>query len=442
MTLPVAPHVRRLIEVDMPLRDISRIARREKLNPHGSLSTLHIWWARRPPAACRAVLAATLWPDPCDSACPEAFIEEARRLLLQLTTESSADRSLAELLGSQWQRLRKLMTDQNPADDVARPTRLREALFSFIVAFAEPRAALNSRLIDIARRLTIAAHSSEVVTWDPFAGGGTIPVEALRLGSRVIAADLNPIPVMLNRIVLEALPKHRSALTDAFSGAAHSVGAQLAAKLRHLYPTHDGSTPLVYLWARQIRCEGPACGLLFPLIRNLQLTRDGARWYYEVCVKNGLVDVSIKRDGMPQSKPTVAGGAATCPNPACGFTTPPGAVRTQLSAQHGGAADARLLAVCIDGPEGRTFVEPTDVDRGATVRAAEMLDRTDLPMDSINPTRPYKNTRGLSAVTRIGIETFADLYTPRQALVLQHLRQLIAEVNHPEWDSGRCPNSC
>lgn len=419
---------RRLIEVDLPIKHISNTARREKLSHHGSLATLHIWWARRPPAACRAVLAATLWPDPVDAACPPSFRATAARLLASFAQKAQTTRALGEILGDQWPAWRGI-TEGTLRDDKI----LRNALFAFIAAFADARAAQNETFLGTARGLTEAAHPSGVVTWDPFAGGGAIAVEALRLGNDVIACDLNPVAVMLNRIVLEYVPKQRDALKAAFSHAAKEVAAKLRDKLSEVYVGHERATPIVYLWARQVRCEGPGCGIEVPLIRNLQITRDRASWYFELEVKGNAIHVRVRRGGQPRQNPTVAGGAAACP--ACGFTTRAAAVREQLKAQDGGARAARLLAVYLDEPTGRVFAEPTPDDLLASKRASHLLDRQDLPFDAINATRPYKNTRGLSAVTRIGVTRYAHLYTDRQALVLQYLRSCIREVNVLEWNA-------
>lgn len=418
---------KRLIEVDLPIRSISAIARREKLNAHGSLSTLHIWWARRPPAACRAVLISAMLPDPCDPLCSDSFVTEASRILGRLIDEAQRSRDVAELVAPRWQIWKQLGSDRATWD---RST-LRLALLEFVVLYADPKAAQTLFILECARALTRAAQAHGFVAWDPFAGGGTIPVEGLRLGADVVAADLNPIAALLNRIAVEYVPKLGPALHEAFSKAALRVSSDLTASLQHLYPPRDRATPIVYLWARQVRCEGPSCGVLIPLIRNLQVTRDGERWYYDIETTRSHIDVRLRRGARPRHKATVAGGSATCP--ICDYTTKAANVRAQLAEQHGGARQARLLAIYVDGPHGRSFVEPTAADVSAAEQALPLLDERSLPSDLINSVRPYKNTRGLSAVTRVGIERFSDLYTPRQALVLQRLGALIKAVDDPEW---------
>lgn len=426
--------VRRLIEVDLPIRSISATARREKVSHHGSLATLHIWWARRPPAACRAVLAAALWPDPCDGACPEEFLYAAASALAHFAGQLRTERTLADLVGERWPNWREVTSTSLNITSPEGCERLQRALLEFVILYADPKAAQSDAVLAVARNLTKAAHGPDVVAWDPFAGGGAIPVEALRIGTDVIACDLNPIPVMLNRIVLEYAPKHRDALAAAFIDAASRVGHRLRESLSTLYPQRGTATPIVYLWARTVRCEGPGCGVELPLIRTLQITKDSAKWHFELESSANDVNVRIRRNSAPKQKPTVAGGAATCPR--CGFTTKASNVREQLRAQRGGASSARLIALYVDGPEGRVFKEPSDDDRRAAISlASKWLDKDALPSDRINSIRPYKNTRGLSAVTRIGIERFSDLYTPRQAVVLQHLAKVIETVDDPAWSA-------
>src|SRR3954452_8112363 len=119
---------RRLIEVDLPIRRISAHARREKSIRHGHISTLHIWWARRPLAACRAVICASLWPDPADPLCPPQFVEKARELMLAWARENSG------LLGEEsYRRFIGIARNPERLDD---NVELRAALLDFIADFA------------------------------------------------------------------------------------------------------------------------------------------------------------------------------------------------------------------------------------------------------------------------------------------------------------------
>src|SRR5205814_9279012 len=104
------------------------------------------------------------------------------------------------------------------------------------------------------------------VVVDPFAGGGAFPLEALRIGADSIASELNPVAVLLNRAVQVHAPRHREALLQAFVDASRRALSLTAKHERELYPTIEGGRPLVYLWARTIRCEGPRCGRKIPLV--------------------------------------------------------------------------------------------------------------------------------------------------------------------------------
>ncbi len=198
---------KRLIEVDLPIKRISAHARREKTVRHGHISTLHIWWARRPLAACRAVICATLWPDPADPDCPAAFRDHARNEMLVWASH------VRQKLLSEESRKRFEAARQNPVL-FENGIQLRGALLDFIADFANWDNSAIQEFLATSRSLTQAAHDAlggvpgtRPLAVDPFAGGGSIPLEALRVGAEVFASDINPIPVLLNKIMLEYLPK-------------------------------------------------------------------------------------------------------------------------------------------------------------------------------------------------------------------------------------------
>jgi len=163
---------KRLAEVDFPIAKVSEHAAREKAIRHGHPSTLHLWWARRPLASSRAVLLALLWPDPCDPLCPAAFKAEARKRLREVGGCNPGT------------------TDED----------LRRALLGFIADFANWDNAAHGTYLDVSRALVKAAHApadggayEPPLVVDPFAGGGSIPLEALRLGCEAFASHLNPV---------------------------------------------------------------------------------------------------------------------------------------------------------------------------------------------------------------------------------------------------------
>ncbi|MDX1522149.1 MAG: DUF1156 domain-containing protein, partial [Anaerolineae bacterium] len=293
---------KRLIEVDLPIKKISAHARREKSIRHGHISTLHIWWARRPLAACRAVICAALWPDPADENCPQAFREAVATALTGFAEQVRGDAKLAGLVQDHWSRWhRTTAATFQPADSFGVWPDMREALLDFIADFANWDASTVPAFLDTARALTQAAHESlggqpgtRPLVVDPFAGGGAIPLEALRVGADAFASDLNPVAVLLNKVVLEYIPKYGKAefrmMNDegeeiVLNGLAEAVRywgtwikEQAEKELAEFYPPDpDGATPIAYLWARTIISEAPDDGtgipVEVPLMRSLWLAK-------------------------------------------------------------------------------------------------------------------------------------------------------------------------
>src|SRR5208282_1996752 len=268
---------KRLIEVDLPIKRISAHARREKSIRHGHISTLHIWWARRPLAACRAVLCASLWPDPADPNCPDSFRVAARQWMKRWSNEY-----LKNLGRESYERF---VGFQNNPDELENNEQLRYALLDFIADFANWDNSAIQQYVETSRALTQAAHEAlggaagtRPLVVDPFAGGGSIPLEALRIGADAFASDLNPVAVLLNKVLLEYIPKYGQRLADAVRKWGDWVQHFVARELSAFYPTdHEGRTPIGYLWARTVRCEGPGCGAEVPLLRSLWLARKGNR---------------------------------------------------------------------------------------------------------------------------------------------------------------------
>jgi adenine-specific DNA methylase/predicted GIY-YIG superfamily endonuclease len=263
---------KRLIEVDLPIARISTHARREKSIRHGHISTLHIWWARRPLAACRAVICAALWPDPEDltrfvspqraqgdteemqndsnplrtsassAVNPSRFLNEARQRMLKWATQYAAKSSNESL-----PRITAIQRDAAVLDD---PVKLRGVLLDFIADFANWDNSTDPAYLETARALTQAAHEAlgglpagqagepgtRPLVVDPFAGGGSIPLEALRVGADAFASDLNPIPVLLNKVVLEYIPKYGQRLADEVRKWGQWIKEQAEKELAEFYP--------------------------------------------------------------------------------------------------------------------------------------------------------------------------------------------------------------
>ena len=412
---------KRLAEVDFPIAEVSKHAAREKSIRHGHPATLHLWWARRPLASSRAVLLALLLPDPGDGRCPKAFKRRA-----------------CDVLGE---------VRQPPTSD----TELRKALLWFVGAFANWDMAAHPTYLRVARSLVRAAYGEEApLVVDPFAGGGSIPLEALRLGCEAFASDLNPVACLILKVLLEDIPRHGAALADELRRVGGDVKRQAERKLADLYPADpDGATPIAYLWARTVRCEAPNCGAEIPLLRSFWLCRKPRRkraLRYRVERRRDvppLVEFAVFTPGADGEVPsgTVARAKATCV--CCGTVTPPERVRAQLAAQRGGAdvvfddegrrsGGARMTAVVTLRPHepGRHYRLPTQADYAAVRRAHEHIDCVLDGWDRGGKQGPYpvpdeptpagggSGAGRAFSVQRYGMLHWGDLFTARQKAAL------------------------
>ena len=420
---------KRLAEVDFPIAVVSKHAAREKSIRHGHPSTLHLWWARRPLASCRAVLLALLLPDPCDSACPEEFKKRARDLLPK-TSGPVGDGDLE----------------------------LRAKLLKFIGDFANWDNAGKAAYLEVGRGLVRAAHGEDVpLVVDPFAGGGSIPLEALRLGCEAFASDLNPVACLILKVMLEDIPRHGPGLAEELRKVGGEIKKAAERELADLYPKdRDGAMPIAYLWARTVRCEAPNCGAEIPLMRSFWLCKKPKR-------KRALRPNVVRPKGKPpcvefevfepKSDGDVRGGTVTRAKAAClccGIVLPPEWVRAQLSEQRGGAdvifddkgkriGGARMNAVVtlMPGETGRHYRLPTDADyaavRKAQARLAEILGKWERGLSAATsaaqaggkqglcpvPDEPiHRDNRGNFWVVNYGPTTFGDLFTARQKVGL------------------------
>lgn len=428
---------KRLAEVDFPIAAVSRHAVREKSIRHGHPSTLHLWWARRPLASSRAVLLALLLPDPCDRHCPEGFKKAARKLLPTVGGgKGESDHGI------------------------------RRGLLKFIADFANWDNAAKSRYLETSRALVKAAHGAEPpLVVDPFAGGGSIPVEALRLGCEAFASDLNPVACLILKVMLEDIPRHGPGLAEELRKAGNEIKEAAERELVDLYPADsDGATPIAYLWARTVRCEAPDCGAEIPLMRSFWLAKK------EVFKRQRGQRIKVRgrqafryRVERPEGEPpriafevfepkadrdvpagTVTRAKATCL--CCGVVLPPERVRTQLTAERGGAdavfdddgnriGGALMTAVVMLRPDerGRRYRLPTDADyaavRKAQARLTDILDKWErcgrqglCPVpDESTPAGGGSGAGRAFSVQRYGMFRWADLFTARQKVALVEL---------------------
>lgn len=462
MTSPEYP--KRLIEVDLPIKEISAHARREKSIRHGHISTLHIWWARRPLAACRAVLCASLWPDPADENCPQEFREHAANTLITFAENVRTNKNLAELCQKGWARWKRTSSETLNANNPGHWGEIRYALLDFIADFSNWDASTIPEFLETSRSLTQHAHEAlggitgtKPLVVDPFAGGGSIPLEALRIGADAFASDLNPVAVLLNKVVLEYIPKYGQRLADDVRKWGNWIKEQAEKELAEFYPNDsDGATPIAYLWARTIKCEGPACGVEVPLIRSLWLAnRKNKSIALQLKPKpnNKHIDFVIieKKSGKwfekndkkqeiknPDFSGTVKRGAVTCP--CCGYTTQIASIRKQLKAQRGGANNARLITVvCVqNGQNGRIYRLPRNYDLKAIDKSNKELDIRKSsysgPYDLVpNEQTPKGGGSGAGRAfsqRNYGMNRFEDLFTKRQLLAITSLIKILKELKN------------
>ncbi len=392
---------KKLIEVALPLEAINDAAVHEKSVPRrGHPATLHLWWARRPLAAARAVLFASLVDDP--SSKPDAF-----------TTEEAQDAERARLFAL----LEVLCRWESTGDE----TILKKAR-------AEIRAATGGDLPTIV---------------DPFAGGGAIPVEAARLGLPVRASDLNPVPVLLNRVMLtfprdfantppvhpDAARRLRGTEWLGTSGLAEDVrayGRQLRdaahQEIGGLYPkaAHHGSKVTVgsWIWARTVTCSNPGCRASIPLVRSFQLSsKKNRRTWVRPCVntESRTVTFDIARGNGDIPPGTVARNAARCL--VCEQTTPLSVVRTEAQT---GRLGVVLLAIVGEGRRERLYLPATDEQSQAAARATPAW----APDDVV--TTP---SHDVDRLPMYGMRTWGEAFTPRQPTALTTLCDELPRVH-------------
>ena len=392
--------VKKLIEVALPLDVINAESAREKSIRHGHPSTLHLWWSRKPTATARAVLWASLVDDP--SSHPELFpTEEAQ----------DAERQRLHAL------LARLVKWENSNDEDL----------------------LNEARAEIRKYMG----EEPLIFLDPFAGGGSIPLEAQRLGLEAHAHDLNPVAVMINKAMIEIPPRfagqspvNPDARTKLGSDRSWSGAKGLAEDVRyygewmkqeafrrigHLYPKvhippEQGggeATVIAWKWARTVKCPNPACGCEMPLASSFVLSKKkGKEAWVEPQFEDGKVTYVVHLEGKTKIEGTVNRQGAVCP--CCGTAVPFSYIREQGKA---GAMSAQMMAVVAEGKNGRIYLSPNLIQEEA---AAVLRPKT----------YPDGELFGKAAVSvpLYGMKGFADLFTPRQLTALTTFSDLVAET--------------
>lgn len=464
-------YCRRLIEVDFPVLKVSQASREEKDSRLAHVPRIHIYPAHRPLAACRSTLLALLLPDPVDVAAnhdcfthvPAPEVIDQYFVATQRALESWRDR-IGHKVGQSSSSL--LIASQKAPELFKDPAFLRASLLAFIADYSAWENSLKEAYIEAAREL-IAASSGIVagdagdrpLVVDPFAGGGAIPLEALRLGCDAFSSDLNAVAVIVQQTVLEFLPKYGQALPEALETWAAWAKPRAAQRLNRLYPSGlDAGTPIAYLWARVVLSEAPETSdvpVEVPLLRSMWLSRNprrrrALRWLrdsddvvatetLEVTYADGTTRM-VRRPMLEIFEPngtsvvetgTSSRNSVTCP--VTGFTTPARSVERQLVPRSGGATDARLYCVVSDpsGKGNRDFRLPEPDDEEAVRLAADWLAamRKERAGDALAlvPDEPLPVMSGVFNAPIYGHDEWGKLFTSRQLIALLTYSDLVRE---------------
>lgn len=440
MTTPIRSP-RKLIEVALPLDDINAAAAREKSIRHGHPSTLHLWWARRPLAAARAVLFAQLVNDPGYET-GQGFTRGVNKREAAIERERLFDI------------IRKLVLWENTNNEEVLETARAEIRKSW-----EETCRLNARH---PRAAELFDPEKLPAFHDPFAGGGAIPLEAQRLGLESNASDLNPVAVLINKAMIEIPPKFarrkpvgpipvgekQTEMHQDWSGArglaedvrryGHWMREEAHKRIGHLYPqveitaakaeTRPDLKPLVgkkltviaWLWARTVRSPNPAySGVEVPLASTFLLsTKAGKEAWVEPVVEGRSYRFEVKVvDG--NQKPPASAKNGTKLSRGANFQclvsdTPiePDYIKAEGVA---GRMGQRLMAVVAEGKKGRVYLSPEDAME-ALAKSAQPAWKPDTPL----PEDP-RNFWTLS----YGLSKFGDLFTPRQLVALNNFADLV-----------------
>lgn len=522
--MPAEP--KKLIEVAMPVKEISAESVRDKSIRHGHISTLHLWWARRPLPVCRAVVFASLVPDPLDENCPREFVAAVEELLGKKNNPGDPYKPYTDI---------PFTAAIDPMED-----NLRNRLLMFIGKFSDTYIKNekygkvtpakdqlseyslikwdnknNETIINKARRLIWVAHdpahntlaefdkhyqaikkaeqdlysipdrhieTDKVKTtqaaldavinafqermpsvFDPFAGGGAIPLEAARLGCRTYANDLNPVAHIIekgslefpqkygkpiNYSTLEFVKRYGQEAFDALENDAKVVvsgsvtGVRIANRLAYdvefyakkllalaeqeigrYYPADEqGNRPVAYYWARTIKCSNPTCQFEIPLVGTKFLCRKTDKkvaFNLLTNEKEKSFDIIIKKDRQIDfnTDGTVSGSKAICPH--CQAVNGTDYLKN-ISKTIG--LGQKLIAVIWETDKGKEYRLPTKADIEASQINTDLLHNQYLPNESMQQIPDLVSGRGW------GIEKWRDLFSTRQLLAMQTLVSKLGDI--------------
>lgn len=523
---------KKLIEVALPIKEISAESVRDKSIRHGHISTLHLWWARRPLPVCRAVIFASLVPDPLDANCPKAFCDAVQDLLAnnQLYTpypdipytaiydpmpDTLRNRLLMFIGKFSHQCQQNMLAGKStPSKDQIQegclikwesknnPVVLRLARLLIWVAYNAERRS-EATYEELASEFDLAFNaikeaednlyntpnrhlaSADVETkeaalqaaienfqnrmpsvFDPFAGGGAIPLEAARLGCRSYGNDINPVAHIIEKGSVEFPQKYGKPITythEEFMALYGMKGVELytekfgviptenfnipnrllfdvefyakkllamtEAEVGHLYPADEkGNKPVAYYWARTATCSNPSCRAEVPLLKQFYLANTKSKKVYLNPIINGTdIQFEIKQGSYNEKDLPGWNNHCVLTCPCCGSVTTAQQVKSQFANKKAGE---KLTAIIWESHNGKQYTLPSSTDFD-TIRQ--------IPITNVRPEElmPQKDSQNLK-IPLWGYKSFGDMFTNRQIGTLNSLvsnLHLIFDGNSSEYYS-------
>ena len=518
---------KKLIEVALPIKEISAESVRDKSIRHGHISTLHLWWARRPLPVCRAIVFASLVPDPLDENCPEAFkyaieyllntglgklhykpykdipytsvvdeMEDNHRNRLMMFIGKFSEACQANMIAGKSTPPKDQLDDWSLIkwENKNNPQILRMARGLIFVAYQSDKRPdatweqlhdefnhlydailkAESALYELKDRhietdlvkqreaelqAAIDAFQNEMPSvFDPFAGGGAIPLEAARLGCRSYGNDINPVAHIIERGSAEFPQKYGKPIVYSkeefeklygeeglkmaqedergitFDGKCYHIPNRLAfdvefyakkilteteKEVGYLYPTDEkGNKPVAFYWARTAKCSNPSCGADVPLLKQFYLANTSKKRVYFNPIINGTdITFEIKEGKCDHLNGWNNRGNLTCP--CCGNVTSVNLVKQQFKKD---GIPERLLAIITETDNGKSYRLPTNNE--LSIKVNENIDK---PTDrmAVENNRNF-NTPGW------GIDNYGDMFSNRQLLMLttliKHYHSLVSNL--------------
>jgi len=495
---------KKLIEVAMPIKEISAESVRDKSIRHGHISTLHLWWARRPLPVCRAVIFASLVPDPLDENCPKAFADAVELLLgsnrmyepykdIPYTAgydpmEDNLRNRLMMFVGKfsdRYQQNAKEGKTTSPADQLTsgslikwesknnketidlaqkliwvaynadlcpeksyrelalefdfakeRIAKAEDELYSFVNRHKESEQV--SSLENNLKAAIDAFQSKMPLVFDPFAGGGAIPLEAARLGCRSYGNDINPVAHIIEKGSAEFPQRYGKPLSiskSEFSSRYGQLGIDILElrnigrygdtinipnrllfdieyyaksilldaniQLKSQYPNDDkNQKPVAYYWVRTAICENPSCKAEVPMLRQFYLANTNRKVYLNPIINGNEIDFEIingtyNEKSMPGWNKT---GNLICP--CCGSVTTSKQVKNQAVTSGLGE---RLVAIIVEGKAGKEYKKPH-----FTLTQPEIESSPFIPTEKMVVQSDLISSRGW------GISSWYQMFSPRQ----------------------------